>query len=76
MKKRDVDKIEFEVPGLGKVEAIRISPAASVGDCWHCGRRRLWHRLFGWLTGCDYEPLLEESFQEFERLSNKHRSKP
>jgi len=53
------------------MKMVRVSVAAKVGECWFCGHGRLWHKLFWW-TCKYYEPILEESYNEFKRLHEKH----
>ncbi len=55
----------------GKMRMVRVSIAANIGECWLCGMGKWWHRLTGWWTKCPYDPIREESYVEFERLSKK-----
>jgi hypothetical protein len=43
----------------GRVTAERVSPATRMGDCWHCGHGRLWHRVFRWFIGHTYLDWLD-----------------
>ena len=58
-------------PPKGRVTMTRVSPATSKGECWVCGKGKWWHRLFGRFLHA-YDPLREESFAEFERLTKKY----
>ena len=56
-----------------KVTMVKVSPAVDVGDCWVCGRGKLWHRLFGWLLHHEYDPIREDTYAERVRLDQKHK---
>lgn len=58
----------------GTMKMVRVSVAATVGECWLCGHGKLWHRLTSWWTKCVYDPIREESYAEFKRLTEKYAS--
>lgn len=50
----------------------RVSLATNKGQCWLCAKGAWWHRLFGWALRHTYDPIREECFEEYDRLTKKY----